>query len=182
MNGGPLGENWNTSPNGFYDWIDNKSSESIIGIELGFKADEYGREVSRRLIEKKRANPDMYVGLLIDGFVSILMMKLESLDDFQRNTLAMIKEMKEAGIDVRINDSWNPATSDFLAANHIKLWIFDGRAAFIGGIGIESQFIKKLYDQMDLIQGPFVRTLTLISVLLFANQRRSLVDSEDEIQ
>ena len=83
---------------------------------------------------------------------------------------------KCTGIDVRINDSWNPLSSDFLAANHVKLWIFDGKAAFVGGIGIESQFIKTLYDQMDLIEGPFVRTLTLMAFLLMANQRRNLVD------
>jgi len=46
MNGGPAGENWNHANNGFYDYIDNISKESIIGIELGFKADNYGLEVS----------------------------------------------------------------------------------------------------------------------------------------
>jgi hypothetical protein len=54
MNGGPAGENWNHAPSGFYDWIDNKSQESILGIELGFKADNYGTEVSKKLIEKKK--------------------------------------------------------------------------------------------------------------------------------
>jgi hypothetical protein len=29
MNGAPAGENWNHASNGFYDWIDNKSQESI---------------------------------------------------------------------------------------------------------------------------------------------------------
>ena len=37
MNGGPAGENWNKSANGFYDWIDSKSCESILGIELVLK-------------------------------------------------------------------------------------------------------------------------------------------------
>jgi len=182
MNGGPMGEHWNTSPNGLYDWIDNKSSKSIIGIELGFKADEYGLEVSKRLIAKKQNNPEVYVGLLIDGFVSAFIPDPDVIDDFQNKTITMINQMKSVGIDVRINDSWNPLSSDFLAANHVKLWIFDGKAAFVGGIGIESQFIKTLYDQMDLIQGPFVRTLTLMSFLLMANQRRQLVDRCDEIQ
>jgi hypothetical protein len=53
MNGGPEGEHWNKSINGFYDWIDNKRKESILGIELGFKADSYGMEVSNKLIQKK---------------------------------------------------------------------------------------------------------------------------------
>jgi hypothetical protein len=30
MNGGPTGEYWNTANNGFYYWIDNRSSESIL--------------------------------------------------------------------------------------------------------------------------------------------------------
>ena len=74
-------------PNGLYDWIDNKSSKSIIGIELGFKGDEYGLEVSKRLIEKKQNNPDMYVGLLIDGFVSVFVQDPDVIDDFQNKTL-----------------------------------------------------------------------------------------------
>ena len=49
MNGGPSGEYWNKANDGFYDWIDNRSTESIFGIELGFKADDYGIEVSNKL-------------------------------------------------------------------------------------------------------------------------------------
>ena len=94
----------------------------------------------------------------------------------------MIGEMTDAKIDVRINDSWNPTSLDFLAANHVKLWIFDGKSAFTGGIGIESQFITTLYDQMDLIKGPFVRILILISFLLFTNQKQNLVDRGDKIE
>jgi len=183
MNGGPHGENWNKMEGGFYDWIDNKSSKFIIGVELGFKADEYGNTVSKKLIKKKLQNPNMYVGILIDGFVSIIMQKPpEKLDDFQKNTISMINDMKKVGIDVRVNDSWNPLSSDFLAANHIKLWIFDSIVAFYGGIGIESQFIKKLYDQMDLVKGPFVQVLTLQAILLFTNQKRTLFDSTDKIK
>lgn len=62
MNGGPAGENWNHASNGFYDWIDNKSHESILGIELGFKADNYGQEVSSKLIAKKKKNPVAFFG------------------------------------------------------------------------------------------------------------------------
>ena len=180
MNGGPLGEHWNTAENGFYESIQN-SKKSIIGVELGFKADEYGLEVKKRLIKAKKDNPDMYVGLLIDGFVSIIMQDSNPFDDFKVNTKKMIKEMLDAKIDVRINDSWNPASLDFLAANHIKLWIFDGKAAFVGGIGIESQFIKELYDQMDRIEGHFVRTLTLMTFFLFANQKK-ISDQSDDIE
>jgi len=32
----------------------------VFGIELGFKADDYRREVSRKLIEKKKNNPDFW--------------------------------------------------------------------------------------------------------------------------
>ncbi len=39
--------------------------------------------------------------------------------------------------------------SHFLAANHIKLWIFDGEVGFFGGIGIESQF-RKLLSREDI--------------------------------
>lgn len=172
MNGGPAGENWNKSANGFYDWIDNKSQQSILGIELGFKADSYGLEVSSKLIAKKKKNPDICINLLIDGFVSILMQKAPaSLTDFEHNTIRMIEEMRKVGITVYNNDSWNPLSADFLAANHIKLWVFDGVAAFYGGIGIESQFRNTLYDEMDLVQGPFVTTLTMMALLLIANQK-----------
>ncbi|ALI37356.1 hypothetical protein NMY3_03171 [Candidatus Nitrosocosmicus oleophilus] len=172
MNGGPLGENWNRAPNGFYDWIDNKSKESILSIELGFKADNYGMEVCKKLIEKKRSNPSMHISLLIDGLVSVLMQKPPtSLKDFEVNTLKMIDDMRKAGISVYVNDSWNPLSSDFLAANHIKLWIFDGSVAFFGGIGIESQFRDILFDEMDLVQGPFVRVLTMMTLLIMSNQK-----------
>jgi hypothetical protein len=172
MNGGPVGENWNYADNGFYDWIDNKSKESILGIELGFKADSYGLEVSAKLLAKKKANPGINIALLIDGFVSILMQKPPStLSDFEHNTIIMIDEMRKAGISVFNNDSWNPLSSDFLAANHIKLWIFDAQLAFFGGIGIESQFRKLLYDEMDSVQGPFVRILTVMALLLITNQK-----------
>ena len=172
MNGGPEGENWDKANNGFYDWIDNKSQESILGIELGFKADNYGIEVSNRLIAKKNKTPNININLLIDGFVSILMQKPPAtLTDFERNTIWMIDGMRKAGINVFDNDSWNPLSADFLAANHIKLSIFDGRLAFIGGIGIESQFRTLLYDEMDSIQGPFVKVLTAMALLLIANQK-----------
>jgi hypothetical protein len=172
MNGGPAGENWDNATNGFYDWIDNKSQETILGIELGFKADSYGLEVSRRLIAKKNKTPSIKVNLLIDGFVSILMQKPPAtLSDFERNTIRMIDDMRKAGINVFDNDSWNPLSADFLAANHIKLWIFDGRLAFVGGIGIESQFRTLLYDEMDSIQGPFVKVLTAMALLLMTNQK-----------
>jgi hypothetical protein len=63
--------------------------------------------------------------MLIDGFVSILMQKPPAtLSDFERNTIRMIDDMRKAGIIVFDNDSWNPLSADFLAANHIKLWIF----------------------------------------------------------
>jgi len=172
MNGGPAGENWNHANNGFYDWIDNKSQDTILGIELGFKADNYGLEVSNRLIAKKNKTPSININLLIDGFVSILMQKPPAtLSDFERNTIRMIDDMRNAGINVFDNDSWNPLSVDFLAANHIKLWIFDGRLAFIGGIGIESQFRTLLYDEMDSIQGPFVKVLTAMALLLMTNQK-----------
>lgn len=172
MNGGPAGENWNHASNGFYDWIDNKCQESILGIELGFKADNYGQEVSSKLIAKKKKNPAVSINLLIDGFVSILMQKPPSkLTDFEHNTIRMIDDMRRVGITVFNNDSWNPLSADFLAANHVKLWIFDGLVAFFGGIGIESQFRTLLYDEMDLVQGPFVRLLTMMSLLLMTNQK-----------
>jgi hypothetical protein len=172
MNGGPAGENWNSANNGFYDWIDNRSQESILGIELGFKADNYGLEVSNKLIAKKNANPSISINLLIDGFVSILMQKPQStLTDFERNTIKMIDDMRKVGISVFDNDSWNPLSADFLAANHIKLWVFDGSVAFFGGIGIESQFRTLLYDEMDYVQGPFVRILTMMALLLLTNQK-----------
>jgi hypothetical protein len=172
MNGGPAGENWNSANNGFYDWIDNKSQESILGVELGFKADNYGLEVSNKLIAKKNANPKISINLLIDGFVSILMQKPQStLTEFEHNTIKMIDDMRKAGISVFDNDSWNPLSADFLAANHIKLWVFDGRVAFFGGIGIESQFRTLLYDEMDYVQGPFVKILTMMALLLLTNQK-----------
>jgi hypothetical protein len=115
MNGGPEEENRNKSVNGFYDWIDNKSKESILEIELGFKADNYGLEVSRKLIQRKKMNPDIDINLLIDGFVSILMQKPPSaLAGFEINTIKMIDDMREAGINVYNNDIWNP----------LSLWIF----------------------------------------------------------
>jgi len=181
MNGGPADENWDKAKNGFFDWIDNNSQESILGIELGFKADDYGLEVSRKLIEKKVKNPNIYISILIDGLVSLLMQKsTKSLNPFENGTLKMIFDMKNAGINVHINDSWNPLSEDFLAANHIKLWIFDGKMAFFGGIGIESHFRDKMYDEMDLVEGPFVNILTMMALLLMANQR-SLIDSLNKV-
>ena len=58
----------------------------------------------------------------------------------------------------------DPGSSDFLSVNHVKMWIFDGNEAFFGGIGIESQFVEELYDQMDLVTGPFVKTLNMNSI------------------
>lgn len=175
MNGGPVGEHWDTAPNGFFDHI-SKAKETIIGVELGFKADDYGLEVSSRLIAKKKANPEVSMTVLIDGFVSVVMQKPSA--DLEQNTLDMVLEMRKAGIDVRLNDSGNPLSSDFFAANHIKLWIFDGESAFFGGIGIESQFRSTLYDEMDLVEGPFVVVLNMVALLLLANQRSPLVDNK----
>ena len=172
MNGGPAGENWDNSPNGFFDWISNKSSDSILGVELGFKADDYGLDVANRLIQKKKSSPNMYIGILIDGFVSILMQKPpETVQQFEQDTQTMIENMSLSGIDVIVNSSFDPGSRDFLAANHIKLWVFDGKAAFFGGIGIETQFRTRMYDEMDLVSGRFVNVLTLMALLLIKNQR-----------
>ena len=171
MNGGPVGENWDVAPGGFFDQI-ARSQETIVGVELGFKADDYGTEVSDKLIAKKRANPRMNIALLVDGFVSVMMQKPST--DFEKNTVDMILDMRKAGIDVRVNDSSNPLSTDFFSANHVKLWIFDGKTAFFGGIGMESQFRRTLYDEMDLVQGPFVNTLNMIALLLMANQRGAI--------
>jgi len=172
MNGGPAGENWDNSQDGFFDWIDNKSNDSILGVELGFKADDYGQRVAGKLIQKKKSNPNMYIGILIDGFVSIIMQKLpKTMQAFEQNTLAMIKQMSDAGIDVIVNSSFDPFSDDFFAANHIKLWVFDARIAFFGGIGIETQFQTRMYDEMDMTQGQFVNVLSLIALLLMKSQR-----------
>lgn len=180
MNGGHVGENWNTAADGFYSSVEN-SKKSIIGIELGFKADDYGIEVSKKLIKKKQDDPEIHISILIDGFVSIFIQKpLSALNRFQCNTVKIIREMKQAGINVKINDSHNPMSSDFLAVNHVKLWIFDGEVAFYGGIGIESQFRKRLFDQMDLVRGPFVNTLTSQAIMMLTNQKRSVVDKIDK--
>jgi hypothetical protein len=82
----------------------------------------------------------------------------------------MINNMRKDGINVYVNDSWNLLSSDFLAANHVKLWIFNEIAAFCGGIGIESQFREILYDEMDLIEGPLVGIITILALLLMDNQ------------
>ncbi len=174
MNGAPSDQHWNISDNGFYDWLDKKSQESIFGVELGFKADDYGLEVSNKLISRKRRNPELNISLLIDGFVSYLMSKKPEqkaeFTAFENNTISMINNMRKDGIKVYVNDSWNPLSSDFLAANHVKLWIFDEIAAFCGGIGIESQFREILYDEMDLIEGPLVGIITILALLLINNQ------------
>ena len=110
MNGGPSDQHWNTSENGFYDWIDKRSQETIFGVELGFKADDYGLEVSNKLRRKMR-NPELNISLLIDGFVSYLMSKKEEhkaqFTIFENNTIAMVDNMRKEGINVYINDSWN---------------------------------------------------------------------------
>jgi hypothetical protein len=174
MNGGPSDQHWNTSDNGFYDWLDKKSQENIFGVELGFKADDYGLEVSNKLIIRKRRNPELNISILIDGFVSYLMSKKQEqkaqFTPFENNTISMVNNMRKEGINVYVNDSWNPLSSDFLAANHVKLWIFDEIAAFCGGIGIESQFREILYDEMDLIQGPITGIITILALLLMDNQ------------
>ena len=181
MNGGPSGEYWNKDNDGFYDWIENRSTESIFGIELGFKADDYGIEVSNKLINKKGKIPSINISLLIDGFVSYLMTKNENRREaFENNTIDMVRNMRKEGINVYVNDSWNPLSSDFLAANHIKLWIFDEAVAFYGGIGIESQFRKMLYDEMDRVQGPIVGVMSIMALLLMANQRNELPTNESE--
>jgi hypothetical protein len=179
MNGGPSGEYWNKANDGFYDWIDNRSTESIFGIELGFKADDYGLEVSNKLINNKRKMPNINISILIDGFVSYLMTKNESSREaFENNTIDMVRRMRQEGINVYVNDSWNPLSSDFLAANHIKLWIFDEAIAFYGGIGIESQFRRTLYDEMDRVQGPIVGVMSIMALLLMANQKNELTTNE----
>jgi hypothetical protein len=183
MNGGPAGEYWDNAKNGFYDYIDNLSNESIIGIELGFKADDYGLEVSNKLINKKRSQPGICIRLLIDGFVSYLMQKPpEKLEDFEKNTINMVHNMRNEGIIVYVNESWDPLSSNFLAANHMKMWVFDAYIAFFGGIGIESQFRKTLYDEMDYVCGPFVNVLTIMALLLMLNQKGNLGLSPDRMK
>ena len=45
-------------------------------------------------------------------------------------------------------------------------------------IGIESQFRKTLYDDMDRVQGPIVGVMSIMALLLMANQRDELPTNE----
>jgi len=56
--------------------------------------------VSKKLIDKKKFNPNIHIYLLIDGLVSLLMQKSsEQRSPFENNTIKMINEMDKAGIN-----------------------------------------------------------------------------------
>ena len=83
----------------------------------------------------------MDINLLIGGFPSTLVQKPPSTPSIpigsEHNSVGMIDQMREAGIGVYNNDSWNP-------------WL--RRITFFGGIGIESRFRTLLSYEMESVQ------------------------------
>ncbi len=121
-----------------------------------FDGDESGEYVFERLLEKKKNNPNMFIGVITDLSAHVD-------PDKAPRSINMFLKLSKAGIPVlgygELPDLMNAADlkSALLSANfryHEKMWIIDGEdpqsgIAIIGGLNIANEYFRIGADPKD---------------------------------
>jgi phosphatidylserine/phosphatidylglycerophosphate/cardiolipin synthase-like enzyme len=95
---------------------------------------------------RKRAEDGIEVRLIFDRFGS----RLEGLRiDKEHTSILKTNILDHPQISVVYNESWNlpkPDLERFFKLDHRKIYVIDGRVAYVGGMGIENKFDNSFED------------------------------------
>jgi cardiolipin synthase A/B len=143
---------------------DLRSASSSIHIaQYGFKDGKIGREVAEILCAKARSGVEVRV--VVDRRGTQL---------GNEATAALFKKMTDAGVQVVTSDGRRLLDRDGLEGapkrldlsfdelnklDHRKLYVIDGKTAYLGGMGLEDHFVDKLHDVMVRTEGESVAQL-----------------------
>jgi len=168
----------------------DSAEESIWVQALIFEADTIGSALARRLIERKREDPELDVRVIVDAYANIQNYDAQSL----------YFEMMDAGIAIQgyepfylewINEI---DTEDWTAGNkryHEKYFIVDGERAIVGGMNVGDEYarladdpLRVWRDQDVYLEGPVVDDIRRAFEQNFAHftylqeRRPSLLESD----
>lgn len=132
------------SPKGLEVLRSAKHSINLSVFEL--EADEVGNKVAD-LLCKKAKYEKVKVRVLLDEY--------GSKTDDGGAVDAMIKRLKEAGVEVIVNPT--PVLAGHL--DHRKVLVVDGQRAFTGGMNIGEKYQREWHDQQTYVEGPAVNAL-----------------------
>jgi cardiolipin synthase len=129
-----------------------QSAERTLWFEtFNFGNDSMGRQVYPLLIEKARQGVQVKV---IADYVG---------SRFIKGHAQMVREMREAGVDVRLYaPRWIVKDDKRRGINidHRKVYIADGRRALVGGVNLMAHFDTHTQDVLVEWRGPLVGDLT----------------------
>ncbi len=153
---------------------DLRAARSSIHIDMfGFKEGTIGRRVADLLAARVRAGVE--ARLVVDRTASAV----------GRGSASLYRDLVAAGVEVVTNDGlsvidrdgllgrrrWTRRRSDELGSlSHRKLYVIDGRVAYLGGAGIEDHFADgRFHDVMVRMEGGVVSPLqsTFLSCFRF---------------
>jgi cardiolipin synthase len=132
---------------------DIRSSKGSIFIQtLSFEGDRVGKMLSDRLFSSAAAD----VRVLVDSYTKFVIsdkfrhspknLLNTALHHEARETFHMLRKMDNGRIQVRFTNSVGSFLLRFLARNHKKLIVIDGKIAYIGGIN----FSEHNFDWHDM--------------------------------
>jgi cardiolipin synthase A/B len=162
------------------------AQHSVHIIQFGYKAGEVGFAYGKLLAEKAHAG--VPVRLIVDRLGSAFRLKL---------VRQMYDGLATAGIQVVVNDPVNlwpkegllgtprkrrPTAGGFAKADHRKLFVIDGRVAFVGGAGIEDHFANgEFHDVYVRCEGEIVHQLQLLYLASFLRRGGPLPQEPAEV-
>jgi cardiolipin synthase len=143
-----------------------RAEHSVFVQTFAFEGDAVGKQLSSALLSSgakdKRVLADSFTRLVLsDRFRYSPANVFDSeLRQEARETAAMMKELKSAGVKIQFTNPYGPSPRRLLSRNHKKLIVIDDRTAYIGGINF-SEHNAGWHDMMLRIEdeavGSFLR-------------------------
>jgi cardiolipin synthase A/B len=142
----------------------DRAERFIHASVYGIHADAFGIPILDRLMA--RAKEGLEVSLSVDAWGTCLIFPWQQLP-----TRDAFKTLQESGVHLHVH-TFDPIRSlcHPLLRDHRKIWVFDGRTAYLGGINIHRDWFD-FHDLMLRAKGPVVHQLlaNLFEVRKIAN-------------
>ncbi len=120
------------------------AKQRILLETFTFKNDETGKRVGDLLMQKARAGLDVRV--LLDTYGTSTNLPEAPYLDFY-------KQLRDAGVDVRLHDPQVFSLKKGMPITHRKLLIVDDQKFFTGGMNISDRYAKEWHDTMIQMEG-----------------------------
>ncbi len=128
--------------------------QSIFIRTYIFDNDDYAEKIG--LLLRRRSAEGIEIKILLDGLGTIL---ATGVDDqsmpADHRAPGSVRRFLESGSDIEVRQVKNP----WLAGDHVKTTIIDGKLAFTGGMNIGREYRYIWHDVMMEAHGPVVHTL-----------------------